>query len=80
MLKTEMRNENTYNIDKMTTYEMLSVINAENAAVTKAVDNALNEIALVCDMVADTIKAGGKVYYIGVTLLSTILMLWNFFS
>ncbi|MBR3975475.1 MAG: N-acetylmuramic acid 6-phosphate etherase [Clostridia bacterium] len=65
MLKTEMRNENTYNIDKMTTYEMLSVINAENAAVTKAVDNALNEIALVCDMVADTIKAGGKVYYIG---------------
>ena len=65
MLKTEMRNENTYNIDKMTTVEMLSVINAENASVTVAVEKTLPEIARVCDAVADTIKAGGKVYYIG---------------
>ena len=65
MLKTEMRNENTYNIDNMTTIEMLSVINAENASVTTAVEKALPEIAIVCDMVADTIKSGGKVYYIG---------------
>ena len=30
MLKTEMRNENTKNIDKMSTMEMLKVIDAEN--------------------------------------------------
>lgn len=65
MLKTETRNENTYNIDKMSTYEMLKVINDENAVVTKAVDVALPQISMVCDTVADAIKNGGRVFYIG---------------
>ncbi len=65
MLKTEMRNPDTYNIDKMKTDEILKVINNENAKVTAAVEKALPEIAFVCDAVADAIKTGGKIYYIG---------------
>ncbi len=65
MLKTEMRNPDTYGIDKMSTSQMLEIINNENAKVTVAVEKALPEIALVCDAVADAIKSGGRIFYIG---------------
>ena len=65
MLKTEMRNPDTYGIDKMSTAEMLEIINNENAKVTLAVNAALPQIATVCDAVADAIKAGGRIFYIG---------------
>ncbi|MBQ7121308.1 MAG: N-acetylmuramic acid 6-phosphate etherase [Clostridia bacterium] len=65
MLKTEMRNPNTHDIDKMSTHDMLKVINGENAVVTAAVDAALPQIEAACDAAADAIKAGGRVFYIG---------------
>ncbi len=65
MLKTEMRNPDTYGIDKMSTLEMLDIINNENAKVTLAVDAAMPQISVVCDAVADAIKAGGRIFYIG---------------
>ena len=65
MLKTEMRNPDTYGIDKMSTPEMLEIINKENSKVTLAVDKALPQISVVCDAVADAIKAGGRIFYIG---------------
>ncbi len=65
MLNTETRNKNTYDIDKMSTYEMLKIINDENATVTNAVDNALPQITVVCDLVSEAIKSGGRVFYIG---------------
>ncbi|MBE6820896.1 MAG: N-acetylmuramic acid 6-phosphate etherase [Ruminococcaceae bacterium] len=65
MLKTEMRNPDTYSIDKMSTFEMLEIINNENARVTVAVESALPRIAAVCDAVADAIKSGGRIFYIG---------------
>lgn len=65
MLKTEMRNHNTYNIDKMSTIEMLKIINEENKAVNLAVDAALPQITAVCDAVTDAINAGGRIFYIG---------------
>lgn len=65
MLKTEMRNPDTYGIDKMSTEEILKIINDENAKVTLAVEKALPEIAVVCDAVTAAIKAGGRIFYIG---------------
>lgn len=65
MLNTEKRNPDTYGIDKMSTEEMLCIINNENAKVTLAVEKALPEIAAVCDAVTDAIKTGGRVFYIG---------------
>ena len=43
MLNTEKRNPDTYGIDKMSTEEMLRIINNENANVTLAVEKALPE-------------------------------------
>lgn len=65
MLKTETRNKNTYDIDKMSTFEILKVINDENAVVIKSVNDALPHISTVCDTVADAIQNGGRVFYIG---------------
>ncbi len=65
MLNTEMRNPDTYGIDKMKTEEILRIINNENAKVTQAVEKAMPEIAVVCDAAADAIKAGGRIFYIG---------------
>ncbi|MEE1065695.1 MAG: N-acetylmuramic acid 6-phosphate etherase [Acutalibacteraceae bacterium] len=65
MLNTETRNKNTYDIDKMSTYEMIQTINAENAIVTSAVEKALPQISIVCDFVYEAIKSGGRVFYIG---------------
>ncbi len=65
MLKTEIRNPDTCGIDKMSTLEMLEIINNENAKVTAAVDAALPRISAVCDAVTQAIKAGGRVFYIG---------------
>ncbi len=65
MLKTEMRNPYTINIEKMSTYEIVSTINRENENAVKAVEKALPEIEKACDATAEIIKNGGKVYYIG---------------
>ncbi len=65
MLKTEMRNPDTYKIDKISTIEMLEIINKENASVTDAVQAVLTQISAVCDAVADSIKEGGRIFYIG---------------
>ena len=65
MLNTEMRNSRTYNIDKMSTADMLKIINDENNNVISAVDKALPEIEKTCDFVAETIMNGGRVFYMG---------------
>ncbi len=65
MLNTEKRNPDTYGIDKMSTEEMLRIINNENRKVADAVEKVLPEIAAVCDASAEAIKAGGRVFYIG---------------
>ncbi len=65
MLKTEMRNSDTYGIDKMSALEMVEIINKENAKVTVAVEAVLPQIAAVCDAVADAINSGGRIFYIG---------------
>lgn len=65
MLRTEMRNPRTYNLADMPTYDIVKIINDENATVTAAIEKALPQIAVACDAVADAIKNGGKVYYIG---------------
>lgn len=65
MLRTEMRNPNTYNIGEMSTIDVLKTINEENENVISAINQALPEIALACDKTAEIIKNGGRVFYIG---------------
>lgn len=65
MLRTEMRNEASTHIDKMDTLEMLQLINRENMNSVMAVDAALKQISKVCDVVAEQIEKGGRLFYIG---------------
>lgn len=62
MLNTEKRNPRTYNIDKMSTGDMLKIINDENSNVISAIDKALPEIEKTCDAVSQVIMNGGRVF------------------
>lgn len=65
MLKTEMRNPKTTHIDKMSTLEMLKVINEENKNAVLAVENELDSIGKAVDALADALKNGGRMFAMG---------------
>lgn len=65
MLKTEMRNPDSMHIDKMTSLEMVALMNKENMNSVMAVEKALPQIALAVDAAAKAIGNGGKLVYIG---------------
>ena len=65
MLKTEMRNPKTMDIDKMDTLTMLRVINEENMYSVLAVERELENIAKAVDFATDSIAQGGRIFYIG---------------
>ena len=65
MLKTERRNPNSSHIDKMTSLEMMQVINNENFNAAKAVETALPSVALAVDAISERFNKGGRLIYIG---------------
>ena len=64
-ISTESRNQNTKNIDLLTTKEMLQKINDEDKTVAYAVEKAIDNIAKVVDKVVEQIENGGRLIYIG---------------
>ncbi|MBQ7761179.1 MAG: N-acetylmuramic acid 6-phosphate etherase [Clostridia bacterium] len=65
ILKTEMRNSNTTNIDRMTTAGMLECIQRENENAVLAVSRVLDKIEIACDIIAEKLLCGGRLIYIG---------------
>lgn len=65
MLKTEMRNAASKHIDRMDTLSMVQLINEENMNAVRAVEAASEQIAVVCDAVAERFERGGRLFYIG---------------
>jgi N-acetylmuramic acid 6-phosphate etherase len=63
--RTEQRNWRTVDIDLVPTEEVLRLLNAEDAAVARAVAAALPTLAQVVDDVVDRLRAGGQVHYFG---------------
>lgn len=64
-LKTEGRNQNTLHIDKMSTIDMVTLMNNENRVVEDAIATQLPEIAKAIDIIAERLNAGGHLIYIG---------------
>lgn len=62
---TELRNPLTTHIDKVSTKEMLKLINDENYVSVKAVENALDSIVPVVDAASETVANGGRIIYVG---------------
>ncbi len=65
MLKTEMRNENTTHIDKMSTEEMLLAIQRENIRAAEAIEPELCRIGRAVDAIFERMKDGGRLFYVG---------------
>jgi len=64
-ITTEKRNGNTTNMDIVTTCEMLKMINEEDKLVPIAVESAIDQIAKVVDVVTDTFRHQGRLFYVG---------------
>ncbi len=60
-----MRNKDTMHIDKMTSGEMVAVMQRENKNAAEAIDSQLDSIAAVIDMTAERMARGGRLFYIG---------------
>ena len=65
MLKTEMRNPNTTYIDRMSTFEMMRVIQNENMNAAMAVEAEIKRIADAVDAITERMKRGGRLFYVG---------------
>ena len=64
-LATELRNPRSEHIDELSTLEMLTVINQEDATVAAAVASQLPEIARAVDTIVERFTQGGRLFYIG---------------
>lgn len=64
-LLTEKENPASANIDRLSTEEMLSVINAEDAKVTGAVAAEIPRIGAAVDSIVKAMGSGGRLFYVG---------------
>ncbi|MBQ6631400.1 MAG: N-acetylmuramic acid 6-phosphate etherase [Romboutsia sp.] len=64
-LTTESRNQNTLDIDKVSTIEMLTKINEEDKKVAIAVEKEIPQIANAIDATVERMQSGGRLIYIG---------------
>jgi N-acetylmuramic acid 6-phosphate etherase len=65
LLMTEARNPASEHLDELSTLEMLTLINAEDAKVAGAVHAELASIAQAVDAIAERFTRGGRLFYIG---------------
>ena len=62
---TEQRNPNSQGIDTRASLEIVDVINAEDRGVAIAVGAEREAIARAVDLVVDSFRAGGRLFYVG---------------
>ena len=64
-LPTEQRNPVTADIDRLSTIDMVTLLNEQDATVAGAVERALPAVARSVDLISAHIRAGGRLIYIG---------------
>lgn len=64
-LATERPNPRSTRLDKLSTIQLLRVINREDATVAAAVAKAIPQIARVVEAVAARLSRGGRLFYLG---------------
>ncbi len=62
---TESRNAATLELDTVSTLEMVRLMNAEDARIAPAVGAALPEVATAINRIAERMRAGGRLIYMG---------------
>ena len=64
-LNTEQQNPKSNSIESMSTKDILMTINAEDRSVAEAVEAVIPDIASTVELTVASIRAGGRVFYIG---------------
>lgn len=64
-ISTEARNQNTMNLDMLSTFEILEKINNEDQTVPFAVKEAIPQIAKLVDKLVSVFENGGRLIYVG---------------
>lgn len=64
-LTTEKENENTQNIDKLDSLEIVKLINNEDKKVAYAIEKELKNIAYAIDKIVERFDNGGRIIYCG---------------
>lgn len=64
-LQTELRNIRSMNLDEMNRYDILKLMNEEDATVPTAIERALEEIEAATTLVIDSLSSGGRLIYAG---------------
>lgn len=62
---TERRNEKSRHLDKMSIREIVGLMNEEDRTVANSVQAALPQISAAIEEVAQAVKQGGSIYYVG---------------
>src|SRR5438874_6978527 len=64
-LQTEGRNPAAANLDELSALEIVRLMNAEDAQVAAAVATQAEPIARAIDLIADRLRQGGRLIYVG---------------
>lgn len=64
-LTTEQRNDDSMQIDQLSTLEVLDLINKEDRTVAEAVQHVLPQIGAAVEAIYHSLKNGGRLFYIG---------------
>jgi N-acetylmuramic acid 6-phosphate etherase len=62
---TETQNQNSLNIDALSTEEIVRVINDEDKTVAYAVEKVLPQVAQAIDAIVEALRSGGRLIYVG---------------
>jgi N-acetylmuramic acid 6-phosphate etherase len=64
-LLTEQVNVNSANLDRLSTLELVDLFNREDVNTLNAIEGARQELANAIDLIADSLRQGGRLFYIG---------------
>jgi N-acetylmuramic acid 6-phosphate etherase len=64
-LPTERINHRAHDLDRMSSLEIVRLVNQEDATIAGAVERALPQIARTIDVVAAALRRGGRLIYVG---------------
>ena len=64
-LLTEQVNVNSANLDRLSTLELVDLFNQEDVNTLNAIAGARVELASAIDTIADSLRHGGRLFYIG---------------
>jgi N-acetylmuramic acid 6-phosphate etherase len=62
---TEMRNKDSEDLHKFSTFEIIQLMNGEDKKVAACVEKALPQIKIAIDAVVEALENGGRLFYIG---------------